>query len=107
MGGRQGPRKYLLATLQNCKVAERFRQGAGLYYVLQHLPQEIGGEKNPKRCRGARPMKKFVMMIVALGLAAAFAGPTFAADAPKTKADCEKAKMKWDDTTKKCSKGSM
>jgi hypothetical protein len=52
-------------------------------------------------------MKKFVMMIVALGLAAAFAGSTFAADSPKTKADCEKAKMKWDDTTKKCSKGSM
>jgi hypothetical protein len=52
-------------------------------------------------------MKKFVMMIVALGLAAAFVGPTFAADAPKTKADCEKAKMKWDDTAKKCSKGSM
>jgi hypothetical protein len=52
-------------------------------------------------------MKKFVMAIVALGLAAAFAGPTFAADVPKTKADCEKAKMKWDDTAKKCSKGSM
>lgn len=49
-------------------------------------------------------MKKFVTMIVALGLAVAFAGPTFAADAPKTKADCEKAKMKWDDTAKKCSK---
>ena len=38
-----------------------------------------------------------------LGLAVAFAAPTFAMDAPKTKADCEKAKLKWDDKTKKCS----
>jgi len=29
--------------------------------------------------------------------------PAFAAG-PKTKADCEKAHMKWDDSTKKCSK---
>jgi hypothetical protein len=48
-------------------------------------------------------MKKLVSIIVALGLAVAFAAPTFAMDAPKTKADCEKAKMKWDDKTKKCS----
>ncbi len=48
-------------------------------------------------------MKTLVSMIVALGLAAAFTAPAFAADAPKTKADCEKAKMKWDDTAKKCS----
>jgi hypothetical protein len=31
--------------------------------------------------------------------------PTFAADAPKTKAECEKMKdMKWDDATKACVK---
>ena len=31
--------------------------------------------------------------------------PVFAADAPKTKADCEKAKdMKWDDAKKACVK---
>jgi ABC-type proline/glycine betaine transport system substrate-binding protein len=41
-------------------------------------------------------------MILALGLAVAFTVPAFAADAPKTKADCEKAKMKWDDAAKKC-----
>jgi hypothetical protein len=51
-------------------------------------------------------MKYLVSMIVALGLAVGFAGATFAADAPKTKADCEKSKMKWDDTAKTCSKGS-
>jgi hypothetical protein len=53
------------------------------------------------------PMKNVVSVIVAIGLAVGFAGAAFAADAPKTKADCEKAKMKWDDTAKKCSKGAM
>jgi hypothetical protein len=47
-------------------------------------------------------MRKFVSVLVALGLAVAFAAPTLAADAPKTKADCEKAGKKWDDTAKKC-----
>jgi hypothetical protein len=49
-------------------------------------------------------MKTLVSVIVALGLAAGAVAPAFAADAPKTKADCEKVKMKWDDTAKKCSK---
>ena len=40
-------------------------------------------------------MKNLVSVLVALGLAIGFAGAAFAADAPKTKADCEKAKMKW------------
>jgi hypothetical protein len=48
-------------------------------------------------------MKSLVVMMVALGLAVAFAAPVFAADPPTTQADCEKAKMKWDEATKKCS----
>ena len=40
-------------------------------------------------------MRKLISLIVAMGLAAVFAGPTFAADAPKTKAECVKANMKW------------
>ena len=36
-------------------------------------------------------MKNLVSVLVALGLAIGFAGAAFAADAPKTKADCEKA----------------
>jgi ABC-type proline/glycine betaine transport system substrate-binding protein len=48
-------------------------------------------------------MKTLVSVIVALGLVAGATAPSFAADAPKTKAACEKAKMKWDDATKKCS----
>lgn len=53
-------------------------------------------------------MKALITMIVALGLAVGFAAPTLAADkTPTTKAACEKAKMKWDEATKTCSKGSM
>jgi hypothetical protein len=48
-------------------------------------------------------MNKLVSMIVALGVVAGVAAPAFAAE-PKTKADCVKAHMKWDDTAKKCSK---
>ncbi len=47
-------------------------------------------------------MKKLVSLILALGLAVAFTAPAFAAE-PKTKAECEKAGKKWDDTAKKCS----
>jgi len=39
------------------------------------------------------------------GLLLAVSAPAFAADAPKTKADCGKMKdMKWDDATKACVK---
>jgi hypothetical protein len=47
-------------------------------------------------------MKNIVSMIVALGLAVAFTAPAFAV--PTTKADCEKAGMKWNATTNKCEK---
>jgi hypothetical protein len=49
---------------------------------------------------------KIVSSAVLAGLLLA-AAPivSYAADAPKTKADCEKAKnMKWDDATSKCVK---
>ncbi len=49
-------------------------------------------------------MKNLVSLVVALGLVAGAAAPAFAAETPKTKADCEKAHMKWDDAAKKCSK---
>ena len=47
-------------------------------------------------------MKKLLTMLVAFGLAVSFMTPTFAAP-PKTKAECEKAHMKWDSATKACS----
>jgi hypothetical protein len=49
-------------------------------------------------------MTKLISAAVALGLALGMAAPAFAADAPKDKAGCEKAHMKWDDATKKCGK---
>jgi hypothetical protein len=52
-------------------------------------------------------MRNLASMIVAIGLAVAFTSPSFAAETPKTKADCEKAHMKWNDTSKTCTKGSM
>jgi hypothetical protein len=63
-----------------------------------------GCQPGTSTINGETPMKSLVSMIVALGIAVAFTAPTFAADkAPTTKADCEKAKMKWDDAAKKCS----
>lgn len=48
---------------------------------------------------------KIISTAVLAGLLLAFAAPVFAADAPKTQADCEKKKdMKWDDAAKKCVK---
>ena len=47
-------------------------------------------------------MRTLIATLVALGIAAA---PALAGGAPKTKADCEKAGMKWDDTSQSCSKG--
>jgi Spy/CpxP family protein refolding chaperone len=51
-------------------------------------------------------MTKILSSAIVAGLLLSVAAPVavLAADAPKTKADCEKAKMKWDEATKKCSK---
>jgi hypothetical protein len=47
-------------------------------------------------------MRTLIAAMIALGLAAA---PAIAADAPKTKADCEKAGMTWDEASQTCGKG--
>jgi ABC-type proline/glycine betaine transport system substrate-binding protein len=47
---------------------------------------------------------KILSTAIISGLLLAVAAPAFAADAPKTKADCEKAKMTWDDAKKVCVK---
>ncbi len=48
---------------------------------------------------------KVLSSAIVATLLIAFSAPAFAADAPKTKADCEKTKdMKWDATTKTCVK---
>jgi hypothetical protein len=45
---------------------------------------------------------RFLNIAVISGLLLATTVPAFAADEPKTKADCDKAKGKWDDKTSKC-----
>ena len=45
-------------------------------------------------------MRTLIATVVALGLASA--SPALAGDAPKTKADCEKAGMKWDEASQTC-----
>ena len=50
-------------------------------------------------------MSRFLSTAIVAGLLFALTAPAFAADAPKTKAECEKMKdMKWDDATKACVK---
>jgi hypothetical protein len=48
-------------------------------------------------------MKK-IAPALAIALAAALASSAIAGDAPKTKADCEKAHMTWDEAGSKCVK---
>jgi hypothetical protein len=67
--------------------------GNTLLFCIQSTPQE------------EKQMKTLISML-ALGLLVAFSAPAFAGTkAPKTEADCTKAKMHWDAATKKCSKG--
>jgi hypothetical protein len=49
---------------------------------------------------------KGIISIIALTLAVAFTAPAFAGPAaPTSKADCEKAGMKWNATSNICEKG--
>ena len=50
-------------------------------------------------------MSKVLSTAIAVGLLFAVTAPVFAADAPKTKAECDKlTDMKWDSNTKTCVK---
>jgi len=50
-------------------------------------------------------MTKILSSAIAVGLLFVVTAPAFAADAPKTKAECEKlTDMKWDSKTKMCVK---
>ena len=50
-------------------------------------------------------MAKALSIVIVAGLLSVLAAPAFAADAPKTKAECAKmTDMKWDSKTKTCVK---
>ena len=60
---------------------------------------------NAQKPKEERMSFKIVISAIVAALLVAVTAPAFAADAPKTKAECEKAKdMKWDDATKACVK---
>ncbi len=66
----------------------------------RHCSRDKRGQEQERRQR-----RKILSTAIIAGLLFAVTDPAFAADAPKTKADCEKAKdMKWDDTKKVCVK---
>jgi hypothetical protein len=51
-------------------------------------------------------MGKILAMAIAVAVTAGSIAPVLAADkTPANKADCEKAHMKWDSSSKTCSKG--
>ena len=47
-------------------------------------------------------MKSLVTMLLALGLAAPFAIPAFAAGGPTDQVSCEEQGMQWDEDTQTC-----
>ena len=49
-------------------------------------------------------MSKALRITIITAILSALAARAFAADPPKTKADCEKMTMKWDATKKACVK---
>ena len=59
----------------------------------------------PGKTREKKMSLKVLSSAIVAALLVTATAPAFAADAPKTKADCEKAKdMKWDDAKKACVK---
>jgi hypothetical protein len=70
---------------------------------LPLAPRPVRGEFLDRPNVRRTAIKTLVSLAVALGLMVVAAAPAFAADAPKTKAECEKSHMKWDATAKKCS----
>ena len=92
-------RPQALGFLQNCKVADIRLQQAGRSF--------IGSRENPPtRAPRRKPiMSKILGTAIVAGLFLAVTAPAFAADAPKTKAECQKlTDMKWDSKTKTCVK---
>jgi hypothetical protein len=47
-------------------------------------------------------MRKILMVLIAMGMVTGVAASAFAAS-PKTKAECQKSHMKWDEAAKTCS----
>lgn len=71
--------------------------------IKQLTREHVGSANYEGTYRGARGGRSAA--VLSGFLLAAFSPVSFAADVPKTKAECEKTKdMKWDETTKTCVK---
>jgi hypothetical protein len=64
--------------------------------------QNLGTTKTQGKPRSTVIIGRALNIAIISGLLLATAAPAFAADEPKTKADCDKAKGTWDDATSKC-----
>lgn len=79
---------------------------SSLFIAIFCRQQGVKTRRPPGAIQRSKLMK-ILLSAIALTLSVAFAAPAFAQtkEAPKTKADCTKAKdMKWDDKAGKCVK---
>ena len=96
-----------------CKPRFEPQLGRGFFFGQFVTPANLTARAFSYGCKKAAlankeelSMSKLLAITVALGLVLASATPGLAADkAPNTKSACEKAHMKWDDSSKTCSKG--
>jgi len=89
-------KKFLCTPIQIRKAADISRQQPERN-VLSGLGKHPHSEGNT--------MSKVLSTAIVAGLLFGIAAPVFAADAPKTKAECKKlTDMKWDSATKTCVK---
>ena len=87
-------------TLRKCKGADTAPPR------MAHMVEPFRASIGCPEVQGEETMSaKILSTAIIAGLLFAVSAPAFAADAPKTKADCEKmTNMKWDDAKKVCVK---
>jgi hypothetical protein len=80
-------------------VCHRFAEKTG------ELPRPWGTIQGARQVQGEKAMSKILSTAIIVGLLFGVTSPVFAADPPKTKAECEKmTDMKWDAAKKACVK---
>jgi hypothetical protein len=89
-------KRFHRSPIQIRKAADIWRQ-----QLERNVPSGSGKHSLRRRTK----MSKILSTAIVAGLLFGVTAPAFAADAPKTKAECKKlTDMKWDSTTKACVK---
>ena len=89
-------KKFHCAPILIRKPADIWRQQAE-----RNVPSGLGKHPHSE----GNKMSKILSTAIVAGILFSITAPAFAADAPKTKAECKKlTDMKWDATTKTCVK---